>query len=321
MDKTLQIPARPTPDWVYWKQSASNLVRMGHCAPTVMQTILDVSGMQEDWLVKLSAGMPGGIGNTGFECGAFTSPLVLMGLRFGLREKEQGLPVIFDRGHALCRGFLNCHRTLECKLIRGRDRFPKHCIRPVCLAPQIFFSATASQSQAAIPAENRASYRRIYSHWEEQDFHCARAVLEQTDSYSAKRQELFDAVSAFMGGTLFMGMTCSALVPGVMAIGLQSGEIEDSPTRVIRLLYRMTTGGDAFDEKINKFNRSMNAGYRVSRRFIKEFGSTQCRTITGCDFSTKEGVSKYIESGCVTRCRLIAQWVAREIQETLRTTH
>jgi uncharacterized protein (DUF58 family) len=30
------------------------------------------------------AGMPGGIGNTGFECGGITSPLVLLGLRNGL---------------------------------------------------------------------------------------------------------------------------------------------------------------------------------------------------------------------------------------------
>jgi hypothetical protein len=317
MNKNQQVLTSAGRNWMYWGQSASNLIRMGHCAPTVMQTLLDVSGEQKQWLVKLISGMPGGIGNTGYECGAATAPLVLMGLRDGLREKHQGLPVIVDRGYGLCQRFLACHKTLQCKQIRGKDRFPKHCIRPVCLAPQMLSASTDGKDQPAIPAETRVSYCRIYSHWEEHNFHCAQTVLEQLDFPSPTRQELFGAVSAFMGGTLFMGMTCSAFAAGVMAIGLQSGEIENSPSKVIRMLYRMTTGGDAFDEKINKFNRTMNAGYRMSRQFIKEFGSTQCRAITGCDFSTNEGVDEYIESGCVNRCRLITHMVVNEVQETL----
>lgn len=317
MEKNKQAQTYPPPNWVYWKQSAANLLRMGHCAPTVMQTILDVSGTQKEWLVKLIAGMPGGIGNTGFECGAITSPLVLLGLHYGLHETGQGLPVLFDRGYGLCQRFVACHKTLQCKQIRGKDNFPKHCIRPVCLAPQMFFTSTANHSRPAIPAEIRDSYCRIYSHWTEQNFHCARAVLEQFDDPAVERQELSDAVSAFMGGTLFMSMTCSAFAAGVMVVGLRSGEIENSPSRVIRMLYRMTAGGNAFDEKINKFNRTMNAGFRMSRWFTKEFGSTQCRAITGCDFSTNEGVSKYIESSCVTKCRLIACRVVEEVRKAL----
>jgi hypothetical protein len=282
-----------------------------------MKTLLDVSGTQKEWLVKLSAGMPGGIANTGFECGAVTSPLVLMGLRYGLREVDAGLPVIFDKGHALCQHFLACHNTLRCKQIRGKDRFPKHCIRPVCLSPQLFMAAVADNSQAAIPSAKRESYRRIYSHLIEKNFHCAQVVFDHLQYTNAEHHELFDAASAFMGGTLFMGMTCSAFAAGVMAVGLRSGEIENSPPRVIRMLGRMTFGGNAFDENINKFNRSMNAGYRMSKWFTQEFGSTQCRAITGCDFSTQAGVSQYIEGGGVTGCREIAQKVAGRVLKTL----
>src|SRR5512147_775140 len=121
MDNTKQSQLSVRAKWEYWKQSAANLLRMGHCAPTVMQTLLDVSGTQKEWLVKLSAGMPGGIGNTGFECGAVTSPLTLMGLRYGLRAGDDGLPVVFERGHALCQHFLQCHKTLQCKEIRKDD--------------------------------------------------------------------------------------------------------------------------------------------------------------------------------------------------------
>jgi hypothetical protein len=116
-------------------------------------------------------------------------------------------------------------------------------------------------------------------------------------------------------------MTCSAFAAGVMAVGLQIGEIENSPTRVIRMLYRMTFGGNAFDERINKFNRPMNIGYRMSKWFTQEFGSTQCRAITGCDFSTQAGVGKYIEGNCVIRCREIAARVAEKVQETITTSY
>jgi hypothetical protein len=130
----------------------------------------------------------------------------------------------------------------------------------------------------------------------------------------SKNRELFDAVSAFIGGTLFMGKTCSAFAAGVMAIGLRAGEIENSIPRVIRLLAIMTAGGNAFDERINKFNRSMNRGYRLSKWFVKEFGSTQCQAITECDFSNSAGVSGYIEDDRITRCRLIAAKVAERVQ-------
>lgn len=317
MDDTEQSQLSMQAKWRFWKKSAANLIRMGHCAPTVMQTLLDVSGIQKEWLVKLSAGMPGGIGNTGFECGAMTSSLEFMGLRYGLQDGIDGLPMVFERGHSLCQHFVACHKTLQCKEIRKDDHFPKRCIRPVCLSPQLSMAATANNNNTTIPPEMGESYRRIYSHWVQENFHCAQAVFNHLQYTAAEFQELHDVVSAFMGGTLFMGMTCSAFAAGVMAVGVRIGEIENSPPRVIQMLMRMTFGGNAFDEKINKFNRPMNAGYRMSKWFRQEFGSTQCRAITGCDFSTQAGVSKYIESNCVARCSEIAAEVAEKVQETL----
>jgi hypothetical protein len=133
----------------------------------------------------------------------------------------------------------------------------------------------------------------------------------------AADRELFDATSALMGGTLFMGRTCSAFTAGVMAMGLKAGEIEDSRLRVIRLLAIMTVGGNAFDEGINKFNRSMNRGYQLSKWFRNEFGSTQCQAITGCDFSDSNGVSSYVEGDLISRCRAIGCQVAEKVQTLL----
>ena len=282
-----------------------------------MQTILDVTSTEKEWLVKLSAGMPGGIGNTGFECGAVTSPLVLLGVRHGLHEVDRGLPVVFDKGHALCQSFLACHGTLQCREIRGKDRFPRHCIGPVLRSPELYRDTLDGNQRDAIPADTRAGYARLYSHLVENNFHCAQAVLLHLGYAPAENRELFDATSAFMGGTLFMGRTCSAFTAGVMAMGLRAGEIENSRLRVIRLLALMTAGRDAFDDRINKFNRTMNRGYRLSKWFVSEFGSTQCQAITGCDFSDSKGVSGYVEGDRITRCRAIGCQVAEKVQSLL----
>jgi hypothetical protein len=143
-------------------------------------------------------------------------------------------------------------------------------------------------------------------------------VLIQLGYTPTEHAELFDSVSAFLGGTLFLGKTCSAFTAGVMAAGLKAGEIENSPLRVIRLLAIMTAGGDAFDERLNKFNKSMNLGYKMSKWFSGEFGSTQCQAITKCEFSTFEGVRKYMEGDHVSICRTIAQKVSEKVQREVQ---
>lgn len=305
---------RRRPNWAYRRRGFSNLLRMGHCAPTAMQTILDVSSTDKEWLVRLSAGMPGGIGNTGHECGAVTSPLAVMGTQLGLREIDRGLPVIFDRGQALCRDFLACHGTLQCREIRTKDGFPRQCISPVLHSAEHWRGALDGDRSDAIPEGTRAGYSRLYSHFVQNEFHCAQAVLGHLGYSPAEHRELFDATSAFMGGMLFMGKTCSALTAGVMAIGLKAGEIENSRLRVARLLAIMTVGGDAFGDHLNKFNASMNRGNRLAKWFAGEFGSTQCRKITECDFSDSKGVSDYVDGDRITKCRAIGCQVAEKVQ-------
>ena len=147
----------------YYPLAFSNLLHMGHCAPTVMQSILDISSTKKEWLVRLSAGMPGGIGNTGNECGGVTSPLVMLGTQFGLQEGMGGLPEIFDRGHALCQNFTACHHTMQCKLIRGNDHFPRHCIPPVLRSPGMFVEAQNGYHGESIPADAKESNQVVRS--------------------------------------------------------------------------------------------------------------------------------------------------------------
>lgn len=289
---------------------------MGHCAPAVMQTMLDASGTRASWLVTLCAGLPGGIGNTGGECGGLTAPLVLLGLRHGRGDTVDGLPVVVDQGHDLLRRFTTRCGTTQCRAIRGQARVPLRCVGVVRQASPMCAQCIEAAREDAIPADVRGAYEQLYAHWQAQGFHCADAVFTELDAGETP-EELRDAVTAFMGGTLFTGMTCSALTAGVMALGLALGEIEDSRRRVLRMIATMAVGKDAFRDDLNAFNRVMNLGHELARWFAAEFGSTQCRTLTACDFATAEGVRTYITQDGTSGCRQMARRVAVQVETVL----
>jgi hypothetical protein len=290
---------------------------MGHCAPAVMRTLLEASGAENDWPIRLVAGLPGGIGNTGGECGGVTAPLALLGLRRGLGPMHDGLPLLFHEGHALCERFERCHGTLLCSELRGDRRLPLPCVGVVRRAPELYAATVAPAARRAVNGEKLQAYRRLHAHLVDEGFHCAHEVFRHLEDLIPARPALRDATSGFVGGTLFKGLTCSALTAGIMAAGLTLGEIENSRARVLRMIARMIVGGDAFDDELNEFSRSMNLGHRLSQWFSQRFGSTRCRAITGCDLSTTAGVDRFIEDRRVIRCRAAAHAVAAEVRGTI----
>jgi C_GCAxxG_C_C family probable redox protein len=115
-----------------------------------MQTVLDINHTQREDLVKLIAGMPGGIGNTGFECGGITSPLVILGLNHRLREMHDGLPRIFDLGHEYYQRFSNENGASFCKAIQN-PRLPVRCIHAVRHSPELLAETIESDHHPVIP--------------------------------------------------------------------------------------------------------------------------------------------------------------------------
>jgi C_GCAxxG_C_C family probable redox protein len=296
------------------KRSVSNLLRMGHCAPTVMQTMLDASDTEANWLVLLAAGLPGGIGNTGGECGGLTAPLVLMGLRHRRDETADWLPVLVDTGHDLLQRFRDRHGTTDCRQILGNARVPPRCVGVVREAPAMCTHClVASRGRHVIAPEHRAAYSELYAHWRQRGFHCADAVFAELDT----PDELDGAATAFMSGTLFEGMTYSALTAGVMAPGLAFGDIEDSRPRGGADARDDGTPADALADEVNAFNRAMNLGHDLAAWFETQFGSTQCRVLTGWDFATAEGVHPYIERDGTTECARIARLVSERVAEMI----
>ena len=148
--------------------------------------------------------------------------------------------------------------------------------------------------------------------------HCAPTVMETLlDLGNTKEEWMVKMTAGLPGGTAFKGLTCSAFTAGLMAIGLKLGEIEDSNLRVIRMLTTMITGGNALADNMNKFNRLLNIGHRMSKWFTKEFGSTICHEVKKCDFSSLGDVHRYIDKDSVTTCKNLAEKVANQAQRII----
>lgn len=303
-------------DGDYRGMCMGNMLRMGHCAPAVMRTILDISERREDWPVRLVAGLPGGIGNTGFECGGLTSPVAMLGRSCGLKAMHEGLPLVIYKGRDYFQRFVDFNKTCLCSEIQGKKGMMA-CMRAMRHAPELFVKTLSGEGIEDISGMERKALTSLYSHFMVKKFHCANSVFEKLKDLIRVDRELLSCGSGFIGGTLFKGMTCCAFTAGVMAVGLALAEIEDSRLRVIRMIALMMTGGDALRDDINKFNKIMNIGNRLSEWFRKEYGSTQCRDITRCDFSNLSGVKGFQRSRRIEQCRRIADSVARRAREII----
>ena len=220
---------------------------MGHCAPSVMQTVVDASASEAKWLVKLTAGLPGGIGNTRGECGGLTAPLVLIGLTHRRDEVAGGLPVAVEKGHDPLRGFEALHGTTECRAILGDARLPLRCVGVVRQSPSMCAQRLAARNGAALAPATRDACRELYAHW--------------------------------------------------------------------RMLGTMAVGRNALADELNAFNPVMNLGHELAKWFEGEFGSTQCRALTGCDFASTEEVREYIATDGTARCTRIARQVAARVAD------
>jgi hypothetical protein len=244
--------------------------------------------------------------------------LVLLGLRHARDPDVAGVPVVVYKGGALLQAFHACHGTISCRDILGDARLPLRCVGVVRIAPERYLEVRSRDCASALTGACREAYAILHAHLVEKGFHCAHAVLRQAHGTEVVDPAVLDATAAFAGGTAYAGLTCSALTAGIMFLGLSLGEIEDSPRRVLRMIGIMAVGGDAFVDDLNAFNRVMNLGHELARWFKEQYGSTQCRDITGCDCSTLAGARTYAESGCVERCGGIAREVALRVRGTVQ---
>jgi hypothetical protein len=308
-------PARPVPARL-GRRALSNLLRMGHCAPTLVQTLLEPEGAATTERVILAAALPG-MGNSGSECGGITGPLVVLGLRHSRDPAIDGAPAPVALGRALVDAFRADHGTTRCRDILGDARLPLRCFGVVRRAPGRYLALESGVPMAPHPAEVRAAHGAFCAHLSESGFHCTQSVLRASAESGAASPDLLDASSAFVGGTALSGQTCGALTGGLLLLGRRLGAIEDSHLRVLWQVATMAVRGDAFADERNAFNRAMNRGHDLARWFTDRYGSSQCRELTGCDFDCLEGTRRYVEGGQVARCARMAREVAARVEEVV----
>lgn len=300
-------------------EALGNLLRMGHCAPSLVKTLEDAAGDDASWLVRLAAALPG-MANTGNECGGLTGPLVVIGLRHARDPDIDGVPAPVFRGRALLDSFLADHGTTCCRDILRNARVPLRCLGVVARAPQRALDVEAGTREASLAPDRRAAHRALCAHFADRGFHCTQAVLHASADPEAASPQVLAAASPFLGGTALGGLTCGALTGGLLLLGRSLGQIEDSRLRVLRMLATMAVRGDALADERNAFNRAMNRGHDLARWFAGRFGSTQCRELTACDFATPEGVQRYTEKGGVASCRAMATEVAARADALVERT-
>ena len=88
------------------------------------------------------------------------------------------------------------------------------------------------------------------------------------------------ASGGYMGAISSGQTTCGLLIGSSMAIGLLCGQGKEGIP----------------EEHESERNKAINAVGKLYRGFIKEFGSTYCKTLINCDFSNQEDLNRYIQN-------------------------
>lgn len=292
--------------------SRNNLLRMGHCAPSIMQTLLGINDLQNDKMVLYAGGMAGGIAGPETECGGLTAPLMFLG---STNNNIEGIPQkidLIEKAQSYFNAFTDLNGSPVCSRIRYSGGMAA-CRKAVCGFHTPFTEALKNPSP--LPTETKNSYSLLLKAFDENRFHCAHNVLNNLPANFPVSRDLYDSSWVFIGGIALLNRTCGALAAGVIALSSVTSEIENSYARVSRM-NRMLRKSDphALDEEINDFNRAINKSDELGSWFRNEFGSVTCRDIWGYDFSSYSDVQNFINGHCMEICsNNIAASVARQV--------
>lgn len=294
----------------------SNALRMGHCAPTVMQTLLDQLERPADAMVKAVGGLPG-IGGPG-ECGGVVSPLMVLSLLDPPRSGTADLPPSIPLGQEYVRRFRELHGSVLCKEV-GKDCM-RCCYRAMVLSPPLFDDVVAHKAEAGrhVGEQAKAAHMAFLSALGRTKFHCAHGVLDQLTDVVAVTEEMRAAAAIFVGGMALAGSTCGALTAGAMAMSAKVSGIERSVFRTLKMLVTMTFSVPrALRDPMNAFNPAIRTTTSLVRWFGDEFGSTRCADLTGADLSSPDSVASFCAGNGLEACRERAGRVVAKVREML----
>ena len=291
-------------------RAISNIRRMGHCAPGIMQTLLDINDIQNTNMVLYAAGMAGGIAGPDMECGALTAPLMFIGFRNNnLTAISEKLDVI-SKAQSYVNEFTTFNGSSICSKIRQEGM-------PACMKTIRNFNkhfSKAAKSPAPLSDNVKESYLLLLKTFDDNKFHCAHNVLNSLSNKFIITKELRDSSWVFIGGIALLNRTCGALTAGVLALSSATAKIEKSYLRVAKMNRLLRNqNNEAMNERINNFNLAINNSEELGSWFRREFGSVTCREIWQFDFSDKKDVESYISGKCTLQCAYITKKVAEKV--------
>ncbi len=305
-------------DLIASKRCRSNMLRMGHCAPTVLRTLLEEKGRLDLEMVKDAGGLAGGIGGPG-ECGGVVGSLMALGLLYGGDPSGSGMSRVVCLGREYLRRFREVHGGTACKELMPKGM--RACYDAVCLSPPLFAEVSSGELALvdALPEEARAAHAALLAGFLERRFHCAHDVLRDLSDVVAVTDDQRRATSGFVGGMVLTGSTCGALAAGVVAVSSKLGGVEDSRLRVLRMLATMAFSEErAMRDERNAANRSIRIAGALARWFEKEYGTTRCAELTKADFDSPPWVERFLAEGlpsCAERAHRVAVETRRLILE------
>jgi C_GCAxxG_C_C family probable redox protein len=288
-----------------------NYHRMGHCAPSVMQTLLDVNDIDDPELVRFAGAMAGGIAGPKMECGAFTAPLMFLGYQKGIPSDINEKLLIIRQAHSYFNEFDHNNGSTICTNIRHRSE--NGCWKAISGFYNSFMNSL--ENPVILPSETEESYILLLNAFADNGFHCSHSMLDMLKRDVVLNKELYAVSWPFAGGIALLNRTCGALASGVMALSSSLAKIESSYGRVARMnkLFK-EDNSRAMDNGNNEFNRAINSGTELGTWFRKEFGATSCYDICGYNFSLKKDADSYLSGNCINKCRRITEKVAEKVK-------
>lgn len=97
------------------------------------------------------------------------------------------------------------------------------------------------------------------------------------------------------GGVARQGLTCGLLLGCALGIGARDSRVGSTP------------GSAAALQQLQQ----------LTERFIRRFGSSSCKELTGCDVSTAEGLQAFRQPARSANCDGMLQWVLEEMEGLL----
>ncbi len=296
-------------------RSLNNILRMGHCAPSVMQTLTELNDINNSNLVLYAGAMAGGIAGSDMECGALTAPLMFMS-----SQMTDSVPIeeklgMIHKSQVYYNEFTRYNNTSICRIIQGNGM--SSCIKAVCGIHQLY--STAISGSGELSEEKKESFSLLLGEFDKNAFHCAQSVLKNLGGKVTQTKELLNASWIFAGGIAMMNRTCGALAGGVMALSAATAKMENDYSRVARMnwLLMHNRTEEAMNEEMNNFNRSIRLSEELGSWFHSEFGSTSCYGIWGYNFAKTKDSEGYITGNCLKHCKNITDGVAMKIRSMI----